>query len=70
MQVNRSAPMPQPQAFSNSQKKNGLNAAAEAGINPVSIAGGNLLEETHQLMQSMREAIAAADQGMRGLQVR
>lgn len=71
MQINRSAPVSPPQsAPQSSQGKSSFNAAAEAGINPVSIAGGNLLEETHQLMQSMREAIAAADQGMRGLQVR
>lgn len=67
MQINRSVSpaMPTPGRGNDS-----FNAALSAGLAPVSIAGGSLLEETHQLMQSMREAIAAADQGMRGLQVR
>lgn len=67
MQVNRSFSTPsQPSGAA----QDSFKAAVAAGIAPVSITGGSLLDETHQLMQSMREAIAAADQGMRGLQVR
>lgn len=67
MQINRSFSAATPTA---ARGNDNFRAAISAGLAPVSTAGGSLLEETHQLMQSMREAIAAADQGMRGLQVR
>lgn len=50
--------------------RDAFDAAVASGISPVSLAGGQQLEEVSMLAKGWREAIAAADQGMRSLQVR
>ena len=49
---------------------NSFDGAAAAGISPVGIAGGTQLEQVAMLAKGWKDAIAAADQGMRGLQVK
>jgi len=50
--------------------QNSFDAAAAAGISPVSPAAGTQLEEVASLAEGWGKAIAAADAGMRSLQVR
>ncbi|MBF2051892.1 MAG: hypothetical protein IGS03_00330 [Candidatus Sericytochromatia bacterium] len=52
------------------QYNDSFDAAVAAGVTPVSVAGGQQLEEVAMLAKGWREAVAAADQGMRSLQVK
>ncbi len=69
MQINTSQPT-QLTSGLKSSSGDSFSGAAAAGITPVGISGGTQLEQVAMLAKGWREAIAGADQGMRGLQVR
>lgn len=57
-------------AFDGQQARQTCSLPGGIDVMPMSEAGGSLLEDVAKMAVSWRDAIAAADQGMRACQVR